>query len=179
MGSATMAMAVFLLAFNISACIYVRGLIKSFHRDQNCLPKWAKVTREAIEKLDGAKKQFFLDEIFDDTVESPLEKSFFSSSLFDREDMLRLKVTEKGFDMRDEMELRNQARKSKSQTKPQEKANMDSLREEDVHEIVEMALEDKKIDAADDMYTSVSTLKQRFEEYIESVQKKKQESEGM
>jgi hypothetical protein len=107
MGSANTAMAIILLAFNISTCFYVRRLIKAFHHDQNCLPTWAKVSRTAIGKLEGSFKELFLDDLLtDDPVMSLLESKFFGSSLFKHEDSMRLQITERGFDMRDDMELK-------------------------------------------------------------------------
>lgn len=159
MGSANTAMAIFLLAFNISACIYVRRLITAFHRDQNDLPKWAKAARAAIQKLESSHKQYFLDDLIMDTVGGIVEKSFLESSLFKQGNGLGLRITERGYDLRDALELKHQKRKEAS-----------------LESVIEMVLDDKEEKEEEDpsdYKTIIAKMKTKFDQYSAALEASK------
>lgn len=111
--------AVALLSFNIISSIYVKVLIARFHKNQNDLPEWARVAREAIEKLDGSLNELFQDsgdnqvEQEEEVIQNRVDQAFLDSDIFHGYKSMRLEFTEQGFDMRDDFELKK-ANKSKA-----------------------------------------------------------------
>lgn len=110
--------AVALLIFNISSSMYVKRLITKFHKNPNDLPAWARIAREAIEKLDGSVKEL-LPDLVDNRVaeeeaaiQNKVDLAFLNSELFAGFKNMRLDITERGFDMRDEFELKRDKSKA-------------------------------------------------------------------
>lgn len=171
-------MTVFLLSFNISACIYVRRLITAFHRDESCLPKWAKTARAVIDRLEPPEKKFFLDDVYTDTnKESEQEKWFFTSELFTQENPLRLEQTANGFDMRDELEIKRQKKII---------AEMDSINEQKDDELSEsmdkltesILIEENQDDYGDgDLEAAISTAAKDFEKMRQTIEENFQSGE--
>lgn len=164
--------------------MYVKVLIARFHKNQNDLPQWARIARDAIEKLDGSLKELFPDsgdnqvEQEETVIQNRVDQAFLESDIFHGYKSMRLEVNKQGFDMRDDFEFKK-ANKSKS------KADEDVM--DTLMEMVEVKREEKTLEEFVDDFqkakerTQEDNEEEKNQEIIpsETVQETKENTESI